>query len=229
MESTKSHPELEKINLDELDHASGAPPIKRGPGSLLIAIIFAAMFLLASVGVVLWWLWQRQQAPMDTTVTKSVKAIKWVAPDNLPAAYVKRVQNTSSVATTYYFDDTSDCGLTTTVSMVAANSGAVKDIVKKLVTDASARGVSLSSSGNGQDYTLHSSDGSESFDFASLELIQAVNVPRIKFKEQDTIIAYRQFGAQLGTVAASCKASTWDAKNNGLMELMTNFQVEVTR
>lgn len=208
-------------------------PIKRGGGSLLIALIVSALFLLAAVGVGLWMVWQKNSAdtqPTDTTVTKDVKKVSWVVPKDLPAVYVKRDQNTHDVVSSYYYDDATICGLTTAVMNITAAKGkTAKEAVINMVKDNSMQGVTLISNFDGADLIIKDAVDNQEYTFNSLDITQNVNVEGITFKKQNTTVMYKQFGDHLASIAMTCQEASWASKKADLTKVLKTFTVKVER
>ncbi len=210
------------------------PPIKRGGSSLLIALLVSAVFLLAAVGIGVWLVWQKNTTsdvqPIDTTATKDVKKVSWIAPETLPAVYVKRDQNTRDATTAYYYDDATICGLTTTVSSVDATKGkTAKEAITNMAKDGALQGVTLISSFDGADFTIIDATDKQEYPFQSLDITQNVNVEGIAFKKQNTTVVYKLFGGHLASIAITCQEATWTTKKAELATVLKTFTVKVER
>ncbi len=211
------------------------PPVKRSRASILIAIIVSALFLLGAAGIAAWMYWQKQSTtpvvvqPKDNTSTKDVKRVTWVPPKEIPASYVKQDASTHQAATTDYYDDTTVCGLTSTVTPVADTNGATaKEAVTNLTKAGAMAGVAIETNADGDNYTLTDTDGHE-YTFDSMNISQTVNVQNINFTKQQNVVVYKQFGSELAVITATCKQDTWDTKKPELLGLLKQFTVKLER
>jgi hypothetical protein len=224
----------EAIDLSTLSEPT-PPPVKRGSVSLLIALIVSTLFLVAAVGVGVWMVWQKNNSsanvqPTDNTATKDVKKVTWVVPTTLPAVYVQRNENTHTAVTSYFYDDATICGLTTTVSNVSSTKGSTaKEAVTNMAKDGALQGVTLISSFDGADFTIKDATTEEEYPFKSLDITQNVNVEGIAFKKQNTTAVFKQFGDHLASIAMTCQESTWDTKKAELEKVLKTFTLKVER
>lgn len=201
--------------------------------SLAIALIVSAVFLLAAAGILVWLLTKNPgttQAPLPTTdPAKNVKSFTFEAPATLPVNYARRDQNTVEAATTYYFDVDTSCGITTGALKLGVNGLSAKDAVLRSVQAAEALGVKVKKSTDGPKFSVADVDGKTTYDFATIMLEQDVNMSGVTFKSQNSLIAYKQLGQEVGTIGYSCKTEAWDAKTAELEALAKAFTLKTVR
>lgn len=216
--------------MDELSPLPPAQP-QRPYGeskSLAIALVVSAIFLLAA-GVISFNLLTKsagvptaQQPTGDGS--ENVKNVGWVTPTTIPAAYARRDQNTLSVATTYYSDAAAGCSITTTVQAAPA-SGTVKEGVLTAAKAAQSYGVATTNAADASDVNIQNQDG-KTFAFKAMQLEQTVAITGVPYAAQRTILAYKQFGQQVATIAYACRTDAWEPKSPELKTLVAAFKVK---
>jgi hypothetical protein len=216
--------------MDELSHLPPAQP-QRPYGeskSLAIALVVSAVFLLAAGAISFYLLTKPAGAPTAQQPTgdgsENVKNVGWVTPATIPAAYARRDQNTLAVATTYYTDAAAGCGITTTVQTIPA-SGTIKEGVLASAKAAQSYGIATTNATDAAEIDMQNQDG-KTFTFKTMQLEQTVAVTGVPYTAQRTLLAYKQFGQQVATIAYTCRTEAWEPKNTELKTLVTAFKVK---
>lgn len=216
--------------MDELSPLPPAQP-QRPYGenkSLAIALVVSAIFLLAAGAISFILLTKPAGTPTAQQPTgdgsESVKNVGWVTPATMPAAYARRDQNTVAVSTTYYTDAAAGCSITTTVQAVPA-SGTVKEGVLASAKAAQSYGIATTNAADAADVNIQNQDG-KTFTFKAMQLEQTVAVTGVPYSAQRTLLAYKQFGQQVATVAYTCRNEAWEPKNAELKTLVAAFKVK---
>lgn len=202
---------------------------------LAVTLIAAFVFLLVAIGLIVWIFVQRHSSVADDISantqaddgTQNTTNAAWHAAAALPANYVLNDQSTVDTSQKYYFDDATNCGITTTV----VNKGVgktVEDVIMEAVSATEAQGVLTLSSNEGQEIELADYDNPETkYTFSSVELMQQVDVPGVAFSERSSIILFKQFGIKVASLSYSCRADTWDGTRDELLGLASQFTIKI--
>lgn len=217
-------------------HAPSAPtpqPSKHGSAKLMALVIVAIVMVLAATGFVVWVFVSRSAkvatvsvSPDDTT---NVKSVAFVASPTLPPAYVGSNQAANGVERFYYYDDATNCGITTTIVQKAANKSAKDSVVDAINATYAAGVTTVKGTPSEQIKIKEAGDDGKQYTFDAVELEQQVTVPGVAFTAQVNTIAYKQFGSQVAAVSYSCKAETWAAKKVELTDQVKAFTVKTER
>lgn len=226
---------MEQIPAPELqDHPEPTALQPKGAKGLMIALIASAVFLLAAAGIGIWLLVKpggtstvKQQPTGDGS--DAVKALTFVAPSTLPAAYAMRQQNTHTTAATYYFDPTTACGIATHVAPLTTDNSQPKGAAIKIAENEFAYGVTTANAADGTAATLRDADGQHEYSFASTVLDQNVAIEGVPYNQQHTAVFYKQFGVSVASISYACKADTWETKKPELASLVAAFSVKTER
>jgi|SRR5688572_29097688 len=204
--------------------------------SLAIALVVSAILLLAALGIALWLLFFKGSGGLvsgsipqpESNDTKDIKNVSFVVPA-MPAQYAKNDQSAEGTTNVFYYDDATNCGIT--LSVVPVNNGQnAKDAVVAAVTVADAQGVTTAASKAGDKLELKDTAKTDkTYTFDTVALDQNVNVPSVAFTKQHNVIAYKQFGLQVASVAYACKEETWAEKNPELLALVKTLTVKAEK
>jgi len=146
---------------------------------------------------------------------------------NLGGNYVRRGQATLANNTTYYFDATSNCGITTVVQPLVQASDKPKDVVIALLK--ATQGISVASSTDAQPQQFKDADNQQSWNFSTMQISQNVSVPGLNFNAQQAIVAYKQFGTQVASIEYSCPTPQWAAKKAELQTMANSFTIKTQK
>lgn len=201
--------------------------------SLAIAIVVGAVFLLAAIGVAAWLLTKPETLvgtitpPADDV--SNVKNIVWVPPSDMPAGYTQRDQNSESIKTTLYIDESSGCIITlNAIQLNDTNGKAPKEAVEKAVPRTENVSSTIVKNTPGESIAIKDHEGKEyQFETATIEL--DVNVPGVDFKKQFNSVSYKQFGTKVAAISYACKDASWEAKKGELQELAKKFTLKTER
>jgi len=205
----------------------------RSRRSLAIAMVFAVLFLIIAVGIIVWlFVMPRNPVVTGSQATEDVRDVKnvtLVAPADLPANYAKTEQSTNDQTRTYYYDDATNCGFT--VGVAAANNGkTAKETATATITSAQAQGITVAGQSDGSNFELYDADDADTtYEFGSVTLDQDVKVDGVAFTQQNNVIVYKQFGNKIAVLSYACKAETWTSKKVELATLVSKFTVKTER
>jgi hypothetical protein len=232
MDNQQLPPPQDPHKAPVFDGSLPSSPQPKGGKSLAIALVVSAVLLLAAVGVAVWFILKPSGSTVVNQVSgdgsTSVKKVSFVAPDPLPAGYVKRDENTHTTQTTFYDDPQSVCGVTTAVRPAAADK-TPKDVTVAAIETAKENGITVATHSAGSDYKVADTDGTRTYDFPSEVFEQDVNIPGVSFNKQHNIVAYKQFGSHVASIGFSCKLDSWEAKKAELETLIQTFKVKTER
>ncbi len=205
------------------------PDPTKSSKSWAIAIVVSAVLLLAAAGVVAWIIISRMQTAPKVAApppdeTKNVTAVSFVPPADLPANYAKNDQSKPDATTVFYYDDATNCGFTVNIGIIPSD----KKLAVIIPGLAVVEGTATTKSEPADKISFKDADGSKTYAFDSVALEQVVSVPGVTFP-QHKVMAYKQFGYRLASVAYACKNETWDAKKDELAKIMATFTVKTER
>lgn len=224
----ESHVPVPSLKLPE---QGTGKPAKRDK-SLLIALIFSTLFLLAAVAVCAWLILKPAGNNVVTVQPQGdgsdkVSQVNFLPGANLGANYVRRGQATLANNTTYYFDAGTNCGITTVVQPLAQANTNPKDAITTLLK--SNTNTAITNSTDGQAQQFKDADGAHAWSFNTLQVAQNISIPGLNFNTQQQVVAYKQFGTQVASIQYSCPTGQWNAKKAELQTMTNSFTIKTQK